>query len=164
MYKKILVPLDGSDLAECVFAHVQTITRGCSSIPEIVFVRAWKPFHEEGYPSMGMMGGSEAGISNQQVSKHYDTAVKAAAEKYLQEVVSKNKIDNVKVRTEVLMGNPADVIAEYANKNEFDLIVIATHGRSGASRWVWGSTADRILRSVCVPVMMVRSPGCVPGI
>jgi nucleotide-binding universal stress UspA family protein len=45
-----------------------------------------------------------------------------------------------------------------------DLIIIATHGRSGVSRWVWGSVADRILRSSCVPVLMVRAPGCVPGI
>jgi len=45
-----------------------------------------------------------------------------------------------------------------------DLIVIATHGRSGVSRWVWGSVADRILRSACVPVLMVRAPGCFPGI
>ena len=43
-------------------------------------------------------------------------------------------------------------------------LVIATHGRSGVSRWVWGSVADRILRSACVPVLMVRAPGCVPGI
>jgi nucleotide-binding universal stress UspA family protein len=42
--------------------------------------------------------------------------------------------------------------------------VIATHGRSGISKWVWGGVADRILRSSCVPVLMVRAPGCVPGI
>jgi nucleotide-binding universal stress UspA family protein len=45
--------------------------------------------------------------------------------------------------------------------NDFDLIIIATHGRSGVSRWVWGSVAERILRSACVPVLMVRAPGCV---
>ena len=65
---------------------------------------------------------------------------------------------------EVLEGNPAHTLAEYAEKNQFDLLVIATHGRSGVSRWVWGSVADRILRSACVPVLMVRAPGCVPGI
>ena len=49
-------------------------------------------------------------------------------------------------------------------KNEVDLIAISTHGRSGISRWVWGSVADRVLRSACVPVLMVRAPGCVPGV
>jgi nucleotide-binding universal stress UspA family protein len=56
------------------------------------------------------------------------------------------------------------MIADYASKNDVDLIIIATHGRSGVSRWVWGSVADHILRSACVPVLMIRAPGCVAGI
>jgi len=69
----------------------------------------------------------------------------------------------VEVKTGVLKGNPAESLADYASKNKVDLIVIATHGRSGVSRWVWGSVADRLLRSACVPVLMVRAPGCFPG-
>ncbi len=53
-------------------------------------------------------------------------------------------------------------IAKAASDLETDLIIMATHGRSGVSRWVWGSVADRILRAACVPVLMVRAPGCVP--
>jgi nucleotide-binding universal stress UspA family protein len=63
-----------------------------------------------------------------------------------------------------MVGKVAESIADYATKNGVDLIIIATHGRSGVSRWVWGSVADRVLRSACVPVLMVRAPGCVPGI
>jgi nucleotide-binding universal stress UspA family protein len=55
-------------------------------------------------------------------------------------------------------------IADYAEKHGLDLIMIATHGRSGISRWVYGSVADRVLCSACVPVLMVRAPGCTPGI
>ena len=58
----------------------------------------------------------------------------------------------------------ADTLAQWAEKNEVDLIVIASHGRSGISRWVMGSVADRVLRSACVPVLMIRAPGCVTGI
>jgi nucleotide-binding universal stress UspA family protein len=58
----------------------------------------------------------------------------------------------------------AESIAEYAEKNSADIILIASHGRSGISRWVMGSVADRILRSARVPVMMIRAPGCLPGI
>ncbi len=65
---------------------------------------------------------------------------------------------------EILHGRAAETLAEYASRNGIDLIVMATHGRSGVSRWVWGGVADRILRSACVPVLMVRAPGCVPGI
>ena len=69
-----------------------------------------------------------------------------------------------RVKTMVIKGNVAESIANYAQKNNVDLIIIATHGRSGVSRWVWGSVADRVLRSSCVPIFMVRAPGCVPGV
>jgi nucleotide-binding universal stress UspA family protein len=65
---------------------------------------------------------------------------------------------------EVLEGKVPDTLAHWAEKNGVDLIVIASHGRSGVSRWVMGSVADRVLRSACVPVLMIRAPGCVPGI
>jgi nucleotide-binding universal stress UspA family protein len=65
------------------------------------------------------------------------------------------------VKTEVVMGKAAESIAEYAEKRGVDLIAIATHGRSGVSHWVYGSAADKVMRSACVPVMMVRAPGCV---
>jgi nucleotide-binding universal stress UspA family protein len=76
----------------------------------------------------------------------------------------RSKFGGAKLQTEVMMGKPADSLAEYAEKNGVDLIVIATHGRSGVSRWVFGSVADRVMRSACVPVLMVRAPGCMPGI
>jgi nucleotide-binding universal stress UspA family protein len=60
----------------------------------------------------------------------------------------------------VIYGKAADAIADYGDTKDFDLILIATHGRSGVSRWVWGSVADKIMRSACVPILMVRAPGC----
>jgi nucleotide-binding universal stress UspA family protein len=68
------------------------------------------------------------------------------------------------VQSEVLVEKVADNLADYATKKEADLIVIATHGCSGVSRWVYGSIANRIFHSACVPVLMVRAPGCIPGI
>jgi nucleotide-binding universal stress UspA family protein len=70
----------------------------------------------------------------------------------------------VSIQKEVLFGKTAPSLAEYANKNKVDLVVIATHGRSGVSRWVMGSVADRLLRSLHTPVLMVRAPGCTPSI
>jgi nucleotide-binding universal stress UspA family protein len=90
--------------------------------------------------------------------------MRAAAEDYLNRVMQTVKFNGVNVRSEILTGRATEVLADYATQNGVDLIVIATHGRSGVSRWVWGSVADRILRSACVPVLMVRAPGCVPGI
>ena len=156
MYKKIMVPLDGSELAECVFPHLETVVKGCES-PQVIVVQAVEP--------LSIPYGREVSqfTSLEQV-KAFETHQKVDAEKYLKEVVARLKKTGVKARAEVIYGKAGEVLSDYANKNDVDLVVIATHGRSGVSRWVWGSVADRLVRSVCVPVLMVRAPGCVPGI
>ncbi len=155
MYQKILVPLDGSELAECVLPHVESIARGCG-VQNVIFLRVVEPFY---MPS----GGDGVSFSDKDI-KRINSENRTAAESYLSQLASRTKYDRVNVQSEVITGKAADSIAEYVTKNEVDLIVIATHGRSGVSRWVWGSVADRVLRSACVPILMVRAPGCVPGI
>jgi nucleotide-binding universal stress UspA family protein len=155
MYKKIMVPLDGSTLAECVLSHVEALARGCL-VKEIIFVRAVEPF-------LYLTFASEVAITPDEVEQ-INTENKLAAENYLRQLAGRFKYENVQIGWEVLLGRAAEKIADYATKSQTDLIVIATHGRSGVSRWVWGSVADRILRSACVPVLMVRAPGCFPGI
>lgn len=154
MYKKILVPLDGSNLAECVLPHVESLAGGCG-VEEVIFLRVTEPFH---LPSAGDVY-LDPGTINR-----IDADDKAAAESYLGQLVKRTRYDGVSIKTEVITGKPAESIADYTMKNSIDLIAIATHGRSGISRWAWGSVADRILRSACVAVLMVRAPGCVPGI
>ena len=153
MYQKILVPLDGSELAECVLAHVDALARGCHA-KSVVFVRVVEPIRQ--------VAGDYV-MDSDQVEK-FESENKLAAEEYLKEISAKVSLAGAVVKTEVISGRPAEILADYATKNQVDLIVIATHGRSGVSRWVWGSVADRILRSACVPVVMVRAPGCFPGI
>lgn len=154
MYKKILVPLDGSKLAECVLPHVESIAGACGA-EEVIFLRVVEPFNQ--------VCGWE-GCVTQDVIDSIDADSKVAAASYLNQLVKGTRYDGVSVRPEVITGTPADSIADYATKNSVDLITIATHGRSGVGRWVWGNVADRILRSACVPVLMVRAPGCVPEI
>jgi nucleotide-binding universal stress UspA family protein len=155
MYSKILVPVDGSELAECVLSHVESIARGCST-QSVVFIRVVEPFRLPGeYYGPGLSADDIQRI---------DADNEASAKNYLEQLVARTKYDGVTVQSVVIVGKPADSIAEYAAKNSVDLITIATHGRSGISRWAWGSVADRVLRSACVPVMMIRAPGCVPGI
>jgi nucleotide-binding universal stress UspA family protein len=153
MYKKILVPLDGSELAECVLPHVESIAKGCA-VQEVVFLRVVEPFH--------LPGGYAAYFSEETINS-IDADNKAAAKSYLSQLMKRTRYDGVSVKQELITGTPAESIADYATKNSIDLIAIATHGRSGISRWSWGSVADRVLRSACVPVLMVRAPGCVPG-
>jgi nucleotide-binding universal stress UspA family protein len=63
-----------------------------------------------------------------------------------------------------LEGSVTPTLSQWAEDNKVDLIVIASHGRSGISRWVYGSVADRLLRSSCAPILMIRAPGCESGI
>jgi nucleotide-binding universal stress UspA family protein len=154
MYQKIMVPLDGSKLAECVFPHVAALAEG-SKVNSIALVRVVEPFYQAAT--------SDYYLSPDEIAKANEE-MRTAAENYLSQLAQNMKFDGAIVRTELLTGRVADVLADYATRNGMDLIVIATHGRSGVSRWVWGSVADRILRSACVPVLMVRAPGCVPGI
>ena len=153
MYQKILVPLDGSELAECVLGHVDALARGCQA-KSVVFIRVVEPIRQTGGEYM---------MDQDQVKK-IESESKQDAGEYLKKISAKVSLGGAVVKTEVISGRPAEILAEYATKNQVDLIVIATHGRPGVSRWVWGSVADRILRSACVPVLMVRAPGCFPGI
>ncbi len=160
MYKNILAPLDGSKLAECVLPHVEGLVRGCQ-VSRVIFVQVVEHFR---HPPGGHLA-----LPDEQVreiaAKH-----RAEAQAYLNNIMNAVPYDRTRVQSVVLdgfvagTGVVAETLAEYATRSNVDLIVIATHGRSGVSRWVWGSVADRILRSACVPVLMVRAPGCVPGI
>ena len=158
MYKKIMVPLDGSDLAECVLPHLEAIARGCQ-IASVVFIRVVDP----GLPPANFPVGDEFGLYKtdwEQLRKHREKE----AEDYLKKLESRLNYSWVQVHTTVVAGKVAETLADYATHNDVDLILIASHGRSGISRWVMGSVADRLLRSACVPVLMIRAPGCVPGI
>ena len=156
MYQKVLVPLDGSKLAECVLPHVEAIVQGCQA-KSVVFVRVAEPLQV-------LVSGADFQLSAEQWNQ-IEAEQKADADNYIRQLVGRLKYDSAGVQGEVLEGGrAADLIAEYAQKNGCDLIVIATHGRSGVSRWVWGSVADRVLRSACVPILMIRAPGCVTGV
>jgi nucleotide-binding universal stress UspA family protein len=153
MYQKIMVPLDGSELAECVLPHVATLAQG-RQVKNVVFVRVVEPFHQ---PTGDYV------IDEKQIAK-IEAEHKLSVEAYLKQLVNRVKYEGISVQYKVLFGRVAEGLADFAAKNQVDLIVIATHGRSGFSRWVWGSVADRILRSSCVPVLMVRAPGCAAGV
>ena len=147
MYQKIMVPLDGSELAECVLPHVEAFISQCQ-IQTIVFVRVLEAIT----PAVaGEYAINVEDLENREANR------KASAEEYLKEIMKRMEPGETRLEKEVLIGRPADKLADYADNNHVDLILMATHGRSGVSRWVRGSVADRILRSASVPVLMVRA-------
>jgi nucleotide-binding universal stress UspA family protein len=148
MYQKVLVPLDGSELAECVLPHVKAIAAGCG-IEQVVLLKVVEPLPADASPAI-----------NEVIQK---TGVKAA-EDYLATIQAKLNKAGLAVKTQVLTGIPAETISDFAQRNKVDLIALATHGRSGISRWVFGSVANRIVRSVTAPVLLIRPKGCESGI
>ena len=154
MYQHIMVPLDGSELAECVLPHVEAIAKGCN-VSKITLIRVVTPLH--------LHGGVESSLSPEE-RRRLEADSTDIARNYLDQIVKRLTDIGIAAESEVLYGNVIDKLVDYADRSGADLTVIATHGRSGVSRWVWGSVADRILRSARMPVLMVRVPGHVVGI
>ena len=151
MYQHIMVPLDGSELAECVLPHVESIATGCN-VSKITLVRVVPPLH--------MYGGTETRISPEDQKILEEDSIEVSST-YLEEKVQALKDKGVLVETKVLLGNILDALCDYIVKNDVDLVIIATHGRSGVSRLFLGSIADRLLHQAPVPILMVRAPGSV---
>jgi len=149
MYKKIMVPLDGSELAECALPHLEAIALGCQPT-EVIIVQAVEPIAIPYGVEVSKVGSLEQ-------LKEFETHHKAAAEKYQAKIIARLAQTGVKARGEIILGKAGGALAEFAEKNGFDLVIMATHGRSGLSRAAWGSVADRLLRSLHIPVLMVRA-------
>jgi nucleotide-binding universal stress UspA family protein len=156
MYKKVLVPLDGSPLAENVLAHAGSIVNGCGT-ETLVFLRVVEP-------AIYLPDDQKAKPLKWDVLDRMNEDARKEAQQYLAAIVAGTAYRGVEVQPVVIVGKTADTICEFAEKNGFDLIIMATHGRSGVKRLVWGSVADRVLRSSCVPVLLVRPPDCAPHI
>lgn len=154
MYEKLLVPLDGSELAECVLPHVKAFIEGCQ-VSHVVFVRVVEP---------AITSAHGAYVISAEILDEMKSARKSAAKDYLEQVVNGFLHEGTSLHSEVLFGRVSESLKDYAEKNDIDLVLIATHGRSGVTRWVRGSVADKVLRSSDVPVLMVRAPGTRAGI
>lgn len=161
MYQKIMVPLDGSQLAECVLPHVEAFIQGCR-VQTVILVRVI----ESSAPRFSTAPSATNRVDYEKVieyTKRLEAEGKSSASAYLQEVAGRLPHKGVLYRQEVLVGDVAERLVEFAETRGIDLIITATHGRSGVSRWVRGSVADRILRASGVPVLMVRAPGTLFG-
>jgi nucleotide-binding universal stress UspA family protein len=141
MYKKILVPLDGSELAEKALKHAHALARAFHS--EVVLLSVIV-FITRDYDVIPM----EGAVSDEAL---------ADAKRYLERAAGDLRRLGLKVTTRVQSGRVADAIVEYSEKHAVDLIVMSTHGRTGAARWLTGSVADRVVRGGRVPVLMVRA-------
>ncbi len=150
MFKHILIPLDGSNIAEkAVPAAVELASKFHSQLT-IVHVLTNLP----------QILQDEEKDHDDLFDRVHDTAHESA-EKYLQEQKEKLLAQGVPVvHYQVVDGrSPADAILSVAELQRADSIVMSTHGRSGINRWVFGSVAEKVLRGANVPVVLVRASG-----
>jgi nucleotide-binding universal stress UspA family protein len=153
MYRKILVPLDGSELAECVLPHIENIAKGCADTEVVLFRVCEPPVILADYPADFR---TEWNDHVRQETSH----IQQQCNLYLGETEKKLKDAGLRITTKTGMGNPAEQIIDYAIQNGVDLIVMATHGRSGISRWAYGSIVEKVLHASRIPVMIVRPEEC----
>ncbi len=145
MYKRILVPLDGSPLAESVVPHALALAKALDV--EIVLLRVTvNPAAEFSFSDPGL-----ASNLIQELEQESKTYIKAMC----------TKLEKGGVRVTYLLreGAVAETIIEAAETMQVDLIAMSTHGRSGIPRWLLGSVADQVLRTSPVPVMLFHPQG-----
>ena len=157
MFQKILVPLDGSKLAECVLPYVEDLAGHClDGVVVLVSVterlQGFRPVHDYTQPLEQRLIPEAVGKKDRQATR------------YLGKIAKGLEAKGIKVQSQVLLGNPAEEIIIFAKNESCDRIIMASHGRSGPSRWVFGSVADKVFRVSHAPVLMVRGPGCAPGV
>jgi nucleotide-binding universal stress UspA family protein len=153
MYQKILVPLDGSKEAEHALPHIKTAATGYDPPAKVILYRA--------IGSLFPVGTGEYTLSDKYSKKEQE--LEEAAAKYLREIADNLRKDGVNVADPVMVSisvsDVASEILECAEGNEVDLIIMTTHGRSGITRWAFGSVTDKIIRHSKVPVLVVPPHG-----
>jgi nucleotide-binding universal stress UspA family protein len=140
MYERIIVPLDGSKLAEAALPYAEELAAKMDSYISLVTVLTPED------------AGKEA--QNQAYLTKVADVTRYHAEKYIKHKDN----ESIKVLTSTLTGDPAEEIIKYASKIPYQLIIMASHGRSGLNRWAVGSVADKIVRAnISQPVMLIRA-------
>jgi nucleotide-binding universal stress UspA family protein len=141
MFQRILVPLDGSVLAECVLPHVAALARVYDS--ELFLLRVQD---------------SSGSITRPRPVDPLDWQIrKAEAETYLQEIAGRLKNLGLNVQYDILEGRAAESIIKYAQNQDVNLIIMSSHGQSGLSPWNVSSVVQQVILRAHRSVMIVRA-------
>jgi len=152
MFEKIVVALDGSSLSEITLSYVEKMLSRMA--PEVQVEAILILVNTR--PSRFVVVGGEFTLA------HYSESEIALAEKqsqeYLNNVGDRLRTMGAKVTIKVPVGDACEEIIKAAEESNADLIVMSSHGRSGISRWAFGSVTDKVLRHEgTVPVLMVKA-------
>ena len=147
MIDHILVPVDGSALAECVLPHAATLARAFEARITVLRVVEREPNGE---------GGRAVDPLNWHIRR-------AEAEAYVDEVVSRLQEIDLRAEKVLLEGSAAERIVAFAHNEGVDLIVISSHGQSGLSRWNINSVVQKVILRAFLPTLIVRAYQPVPA-
>ena len=142
MYKKILVPLDGSPLSEAALPHAEAIAK--SEGAEIILLR------------IPMIPVTEFFARQPSIAIRIQQEEEAAAIDYINAKMNDLKKDHIKVTAITQVGSVSDTILSVAEENHADMIAMSTHGRTGVQRWLMGSVADKVVHHAHIPVMLIH--------
>ncbi|MPZ48638.1 MAG: universal stress protein [Dehalococcoidia bacterium] len=156
MYERVVVPLDGSEIAEAVLPHVAPFAERFGA--EIVLVHVAKAFEEVSGETLPPGSIAIPDVSNVDIDASAGQHESEDAAAYLMRIASSLLARGFKVSTELGEGPaPAAAIIAIALDRDCDLIAMSTHGRSGLGRAVFGSVADDVLRNSSLPLLLIRS-------
>ena len=141
MFGHILVPLDGSSLAECVLPHTVAVAQAFGA--QVTLLR--------------VLERTRTASRTRPVDPLDWHISKAEAGAYLDGVTARLQKANLRTENTLLEGQTAECIIEFAHGHDVNLIILSSHGRSGLSRWNVSSTVQKIILRACVPTMIVRA-------
>ncbi|MFP4642603.1 MAG: universal stress protein [Dehalococcoidia bacterium] len=154
MHERIIVPLDGSKVGESALPHVEDLVAKLSPEVETEVILLQVLSHV----SPAVAGGGEATIPDTAYTDRQMEENKKNALDYLNKAGETLRGKGVTVTARVAFGDPSEEIVKAAEEIDVDLIAMSTHGRSGLSRWAFGSVTDKVLRrGGRVPIAMVKA-------
>jgi nucleotide-binding universal stress UspA family protein len=146
MYKKILVPLDGSKRAEAVLPHVKELV--CDNETQIILIQVIEPQFVFSDPH---------GFNYYSIEEVSRETQQEEVETYLARVAKKFRAKNISVKTIIEFGSIAHSILKVAKREEVDLIAMSSHGRTGLGHVFYGSVAASVLHLVDRPLLLIRA-------
>ncbi len=155
MYNKVLVPLDGSKLAECTLPHIKNMAKE-RSLGEVILLDVVEMEIPLAYTDAEHMGI----VQDLNLQALWEEKIKKA-EIYLADMQAQLRAEGIKAETVLIKGGRiAPSIIDFAKDNSVDLVVIATHGYTGLKKMLLGSVALKVLHESPVPVLLIRPESC----
>ena len=152
MFTKILVALDGSELAERALPVAQNLSRLSGASIHLIQVISRQP---EAEAARGAGGSVQALELERDMARRLVESRITRGKDYLEQIAGQIKDTGVQIDTAILEGAAVEKIVEYSREQGMDLVVISSHGYGGVKRLLLGSVTDRVIRSCEVPVLVI---------